>query len=217
MQCLYRFFKHTFTTLGIGSLAIALAAQATLADTIAGVAIIADRPFSVGDRIEILELDTWGDVTEIGLRSTRIRTRDNRLVVVPNSVIGKSLVVNHSIPSTVYRVETHVGVAYGTDLEYARKVMIDAVRAQDWVMKEERIEALFIQYGDSAAIFRVRCWIEHYVETRRIMDKLNSCLYQALSEADISMPFPTQTIYHRVDAAGRGGLAAVLKEARPSG
>jgi MscS family membrane protein len=201
------------TTLGIGSLAIALAAQATLADTIAGMAIIADRPFSVGDRIEILELDTWGDVTEIGLRSTRIRTRDNRMVVVPNSVIGKSLVVNHSVPSTVYRVETHVGVAYGTDLEYARKVMIDVVRAQDWVMKDERIEALFIQYGDSAAIFRVRCWIEHYVETRRIMDKLNSCLYQALTQADISLPFPSQTIYHRVDAAGRDGLVAVLREA----
>jgi MscS family membrane protein len=201
------------TTLGIGSLAIALAAQATLADTIAGVAIIADRPFSVGERIEILELDTWGDVTEIGLRSTRIRTRDNRLVVVPNSVIGKSLVVNHSIPSTVYRVETHLGVAYGTDLEYARNVMIDAVRAQDWVMKEERIEALFIQYGDSAAIFRVRCWIEHYVETRRIMDKLNSCLYEALSEAGINMPFPTQTIRHRVAPADREGLVAVLREA----
>jgi MscS family membrane protein len=205
------------TTLGIGSLAIALAAQATLADTIAGIAIIADRPFSVGERIEILELDTWGDVTEIGLRSTRIRTRDNRMVVVPNSVIGKSLVVNHSIPSTVYRVETHVGVAYGTDLEYARSLMIDAVRAQDWVMKEERIEALFIQYGDSAAIFRVRCWIENYVETRRIMDKLNSCLYQALTEARVSMPFPTQTIYHRVDAAGRDGLAAVLREADREG
>lgn len=204
------------TTLGIGSLAIALAAQATLGDMISGFAIIADNPFSVGHRIEILELDTWGDVMDIGLRSTRIRTRDNRMVIVPNSVIGKSLVVNHSIPSTVYRVETHVGVAYDTDLEYARSVMIDAVRAQDWVMKEERIEALFIEYGDSAIIFRVRCWIEHYVETRRIMDKLNSCLYEALSEAGISIPFPTQTLYHRLDPADREGLVAVLAEASHS-
>jgi MscS family membrane protein len=201
------------TTLGIGSLAVALAAQATLADMISGFAIVADNPFSVGHRIEILELDTWGDVIDIGLRSTRIRTRDNRMVIVPNSVIGKSLVVNHSVPSTVYRVETHVGVGYDTDLEQARSVMIDAVRVQDWVMKDERIEALFIEYGDSAAIFRVRCWIEHYVETRRIMDKLNSCLYEALSEAGISMPFPTQTLYHRVDPADREGLVTVLGEA----
>lgn len=202
------------TTLGIGSLAIALAAQSTLADTINGFVIIADRPFSIGDRIEILELDTWGDVVDVGLRSTRIRTRDNRMVVVPNSVIGKSLVVNHSIPSTVYRVQTHLGVADGTDVDYARKVMVDAVRAQDWVMKEQLIEALFIEYGDSALIFRVRCWIEHYVETRRIMDKLNTCLYKALNEAGIETAFPTRTLYHRVDDADRDGLVAVLKEAR---
>jgi small-conductance mechanosensitive channel len=202
------------TTLGIGSLAIALAAQATLADTIAGMAIIADRPFSVGDRIEILELDTWGDVLDIGLRSTRIRTRDNRMVIVPNSVIGKSLVVNHSVPSTVYRVETHIGVAYGTDIDEARQIMIAAVRGEDWVMQDKRIEALFIEYGDSALVFRVRCWIEDYVETRRIMDKLNSALYKALNEAAIEMPFPARTLYHRVDEADRDGLVAVLREAQ---
>jgi MscS family membrane protein len=205
------------TTLGIGSLAIALAAQATLADIIAGFAIIADQPFSVGDRVEILELDTWGDVLDIGLRSTRIRTRDNRMVIVPNSVIGKSLVVNHSVPSTVYRVETHVGVAYGSDIDRVRQIMIEAVRAQDWVMQDQRIEALFIQYGDSALVFRVRCWIEHYVETRRIMDKLNSCLYRALNEAGIEMPNPTHTVYHRVAAKDRQGLVAVLREAQQGG
>lgn len=183
------------TTLGIGSLAIALAAQATLADTISGFVIMSDRPYRIGDRIEILELDTWGDVLDIGLRSTRIRTRDNRMVVVPNSVIGKSLVVNHSVPSSKFRVETHIGIAYGTDLELAKYVMTEAVRAQDWVMKDERIEALFVEYGASALIFRIRCWIEDYVETRRAIDKLNSCLYEALREADIELPLTTHTIY----------------------
>jgi small-conductance mechanosensitive channel len=202
------------TTLGIGSLAVALAAKETLADMISGFVIITDRPFSIGERVEIQELNTWGDVTDIGLRSTRIRTRDNRMVVVPNSVIGKSLVVNHSDPSTVYRVQTHVGVAYGPNLNHAREVMIEAVRTQDWVMHDRRVEALFVEFGDSAAIFRVRCWIEHYEETRRIMDKLNSCLYDALDAAAIEMPDPTQTLYHRVAAKDRDGLVAVLKEAR---
>jgi len=202
------------TTLGIGSLAIALAAQATLADTIAGIAIIADRPFGIGDRIEIHELSTWGDVTDIGLRSTRIRTLDNRMVIVPNSVIGQSLVVNHSVPNTVYRVETHVGVAYGSDIDQVREVMVEAVRVQDWVMKDQLIEALFIEYGDSALIFRVRCWIEDYVETRRIIDKLNSCLYKALNEAQIEIPFPIRTLYHRVEAEAREDLVAALRETR---
>lgn len=183
------------TTLGIGSLAIALAAQNTLSDTISGFVIMLDRPFRIGDRIEILDLDTWGDVVDIGLRSSRILTRDNRMVVVPNAVIGKSLIVNHSYPDTHYRVETELGVAYGTDVERARQVLTDAVRAQDWVMKDERIEALFLHYGDSALIFRVRCWIEHYVETRRIIDKLNTCLYDALAQAGIDIPFPQQVVH----------------------
>jgi small-conductance mechanosensitive channel len=202
------------TSLGIASLAIALAAQNTLSDWITGFVIILDRPFKIGDRIELLALDTWGDVQDIGLQSTRVRTRDNRMVVVPNSVIGKNLVVNHSDPNTVYRVETHVSVGYGTDIACARQIMIDAVRAQDWVMKEERIEALFIRFGESAMIFRVRCWIENYVETRRIMDKLNTALYEALHEAEIEMPAPERTLYHRVAPADRDGLVAVLRESR---
>ena len=202
------------TTLGIASLAIALAAQATLSDTISGFGIIADRTFSIGDRIEILELNTWGDVQDIGLRSTRILTRDNRMVIIPNSVISSSLVVNHSDPSTVYRVQTHVGIADGTDLDTARSVMVEAVRSQPWVMKDKPVEALFIEYGEWALIFRVRCWIENYVETRRIMDKLNSCLYAALHEAGIEMPSPIRTVYHRVEPEHRNGLVAVLSEAQ---
>jgi MscS family membrane protein len=202
------------TSLGIASLAIALAAQNTLSDWITGCVIILDRPFKIGDRVELLSLNTWGDVQDIGLQSTRVRTRDNRMVVVPNSVIGKNLVVNHSDPSTVYRVETNVGVGYGTDIAYARQVMIDAVRAQDWVMKGERIEALFLEFGESAMIFRVRCWIEHYVETRRIMDKLNTCVYDALHEAGIPMPPPIRRLYHRFDPDGREELATVIQEVR---
>ncbi|MCP5098678.1 MAG: mechanosensitive ion channel, partial [Chloroflexi bacterium] len=91
------------TTLGIGSLAIALAAQETLGDMFTGLTIMVDRPFQVGDRVELLDLNTWGDVTNIGLRSTRILTRDHRTVTVPNSVIGKGLIVNYSMPNTKYR------------------------------------------------------------------------------------------------------------------
>jgi small-conductance mechanosensitive channel len=183
------------TTLGVGSLAIALAAQATLGDIIAGFMIMIDRPFGIGDRIELLDIDTWGDVTEVGLRSTRILTRDNRMVSIPNSVIGKGLIVNYSNPNTVYRVETHVGIAYGTDIEFARQVMIDAITAEEWVMKEKLIEALLLEFGESALVFRVRCWIEHFVETRRVIDKMNTALYKALNEANIIFATPQRTVH----------------------
>jgi len=178
------------TTLGVGSLAIALAAQAALSDTISGFIIMIDRPFRIGDRIEVQDLDTWGDVVDIGLRSTRIRTRDNRMVIIPNSMIGKSLVVNYSYPDTQYRIQVHIGVAYGTDLELARQTMIEAVRGVEGVLPDQKVEALFLEFGDSALIFRVRWWIDSYVDTRRMFDAVNTAVYNALNAAGIEVPSP---------------------------
>jgi len=178
------------TTLGIGSLAIALASQSALEDTISGFLIMVDRPYRIGDRIELMDLNTWGDVVDIGLRSTRIRTRDNRMVVVPNSLIGKSLVVNYAYPNDQYRLEIHIGVAYGTDIEKAREVMINAVKGVEGVLQDHPVEALFLEFGDSSLIFRVRWWLESYVDTRRMFDRVNTALYKALNKEKIQLPFP---------------------------
>lgn len=185
------------TTLGVGSLAIALAAQETLADTISGMVIVFDRPYRIGDRIEVQDLDTWGDVVDIGLRSTRIRTRDNRMVIIPNSVISKSLIVNHSYPDTQYRIEIHIGVAYGTDIELARKTLIDAVEEVEGVLKGRPVEALFLEFGESALIFRVRWWLDSYEDTRRMFDRVNTAMYNALRREGIELPFPQREVHHR--------------------
>lgn len=199
------------TTLGIGSLAIALAAQATLADTISGFVIMVDRPFRIGDRVEIQDLDTWGDVVDIGLRSSRIRTRDNRMVIVPNSVISKSLIVNYSYPDTQYRIQIHIGVAYGTDLELARQNMIDAVRGVEGVLPDRQVEALFLEFGDSAMIFRVRWWLESYIDTRRMFDRVNTALYNALDAAGIELPYPQYEVHHKFDPADQVQITSMLK------
>ena len=184
-------------TLGIGSLAIALAAQAALSDTISGFIIMIDRPYRIGDRIELLDLDTWGDVDDIGLRSTRIRTRDNRMVIVPNSVISKTLVVNHSYPDSQYRIQNHVGVAYGTDIEKAREVIVEAVKTVEGVLLDRPVEALFLEFGDSSLVFRVRWWLDSYVDTRRMFDSVNTAIYRALNEANIEIPFPQRVVTHK--------------------
>jgi small-conductance mechanosensitive channel len=185
------------TTLGVGSLAIALAAQETLADTISGLVIVIDRPYRIGDRIEVQDLQTWGDVVDIGLRSTRIRTRDNRMVIIPNSVIGKSLIVNYSYPDTRYRIQIHVGVAYGTEIEHARKTLIEAVEQVEGVLGDRQVEALFLEFGDSALIFRVRWWLDSYYDTRRMFDRVNTAMYNALRREGIDTPFPQREIHHR--------------------
>ncbi len=182
------------TALGLGGLAISLAAKDTVADAIAGFIILVDRPFRIGDRIEIQGAGTWGDVVEIGLRTTRVRTRDNRLVIVPNSVIGANQVINYSYPDPQYRVETHVGIAYGTDIEAARQIIVDTVRQVEGVLPDRPVDALYVEMGDSAMVFRVRWWIESYRDTRRMFDKVHTALQHALDEAGIECPFPTQTL-----------------------
>ena len=181
-------------TLGILGLALSLAAQDTLSDAISGFIILADQPFRIGDRIEIQGEGTWGDVTEIGLRTTRIRTRDNRMVIVPNSLIGKNQVINYTFPDPRYRIQTHVGVAYGTDIETARRVLIDAVRGVEGVLPDKPVDALYNEMGDSAMIFRVRWWIGSYEDTRRIIDRVHTALQEALDVAGIVSPYPTQSL-----------------------
>jgi small-conductance mechanosensitive channel len=185
--------------LGIGGLALSLAAQDTLSDAIAGFIILADRPYRVGDRIEIQGEGTWGDVVEIGLRTTRIRTRDNRMVIVPNSLIGKNQVVNYTYPDPRYRIETHVGVAYGTDIETARRVLADAVRGVEGVLPDKPVDALYNEMGASAMIFRVRWWIGSYADTRRVIDRVHTALQEALDAAGIDSPYPVQNVNLQVE------------------
>ncbi len=184
------------------SLVIAFAAQDTLGNFFAGIFILLDQPFREGDRIEIREEETWGDVIDIGLRSTRIRTRDNRMVIVPNAVIGNNSVVNHSFPDATYRIGVNVGIAYGTDVERARQVMVEAVKQVDGVLTDQRIEALFEGFGDSSLNFHVRAWFPHFVDKRRYEDKLNTALNHALAAAGIEIPFPQRVIWDGRREAG---------------
>ncbi len=199
-------------TLGIGSLAIALAAQATLADTISGFVIMLDRPFSIGDRIEIQDLDTWGDVVDIGLRSSRVRTRDNRLVIVPNSVMSKSLLVNYSHPDTTYRIQIELPISYSADVEHVRETIIEAVRGVEGVEPDRKVEALFLHFGDSGMIFRVRWWLDSFVDTRRMFDSVNTAIIHALDEAGIEIPNPVRDLNHRFGEAELLKLAAAFRE-----
>ena len=180
--------------LGLGGLALSLAAKDTIADFISGVIILIDQPFRVGDRIQVDKVNTWGDVVEIGMRSTKILTRDNRLVIIPNSTMGTSAVVNYTFPDSRYRVQIELGIGYGQDIDEIRRVIIKAVEKIDGVLEEKPVEALFLEFGDTTMTFRVRWWIDSYVDTRRMFDKVNQVLYTALEGAGIDMPFTTYDV-----------------------
>jgi len=180
--------------LGIAGLAFSLAAQDTISDAISGVIIMLDQPFRVGDRIEIDELDTWGDVVEIGMRTTKIRTRDNRMVIVPNSKISNNQVVNYTYPDPRYRVQIDIGIGYGQDIEYVRKIIHDTVRELPGILDDKPVDVLYNEMGDSSMTFRVRWWIQSYEDTRRVYDRVNTALQNALDGAGVDMPFITYDV-----------------------
>ena len=128
-------------------LAIALAAQDVIGDLISGYVILMDRSFRVGDRIDIPGQDAWGDVVEIGTRTTRIRTRDNNLVIIPNSEMADGQILNYTYPDPNYRPQSDIGIGYGQDLDRIKQVLGAAVRSVDEVLKDQPIQVLFIEFA----------------------------------------------------------------------
>jgi MscS family membrane protein len=180
-------------------LTIGLAARDTVTDIIAGFFILVDQPFRVGDRIEVQGVDTWSDVLNIGLRTSVLLTRHNVEIVVPNSIIGNNRVVNYSYPDSRYRMQSHVTIAFGTDVERARRVMIDAVRQADCVLPAAPVDVLYTEIGDSGMIFRVRWWIDFYRDWERAYDCVHTALRNALNEAGVESPYPSQTLDVDID------------------
>jgi len=121
-------------SLGVGSLAVALAAQDTLANMIAGFVILVDRPFRVGDRVELVP-GIVGDVMEIGLRSTRFLNFDNNVVIVPNAELVKGKIINHAFPRIESRVMLKFTVAYGTAPERVRAILLRLAGQQPDVLR----------------------------------------------------------------------------------
>ncbi len=180
---------------GVAGIAIGFAAKDTLANFISGIFILADAPYKVGDYINI-DGTTRGEVTDIGMRSTRILTRDNIEVTLPNAVIGNAKIVNESSgPSTKMRVRVQVGVAYGSDVEQVREILTACATGVPHVAHTPAPTVRFMALGDSALQFQVRVYVEQPRFRGRVVDALNTRIYNALNEAGINIPFPQQDVH----------------------
>lgn len=172
-------------TLGIGGLAVSLAAQDTLSNMVSGVMLVIDQPFRIGDHIEIQGLNTAGDVVDIGLRSTRIRMADNRMVIVPNSSISRNYVINYTYPDPLIREQVTVQVKYGSDSRELREVIVRAVSGVDGVLEDKPVEVIFSEFDEESLSMKVRWWIASHSEARADVNQINEVIYQALREANI--------------------------------
>ena len=171
----------------IGVIALFLAAQDTLTDMVYGFIVLFDRPFRVGDHIEIQGLGAWGDIVNVSARTTRIRTRDNRLVIMPNSLIGKNQVIDCSYPDPNFWVQTEIDTEYGCDPEQISQVIAAAVPKAICVLQGKAVDTLLMKIGKSGLKFRVRWWIDTYSDANYVFDRVHRALYAAFEEAGIEM------------------------------
>lgn len=173
--------------LGVVGIAIGFAAQDSLSNIIAGFIIFLDKPFTVGDWIEVEE--HYGKVWEITMRSTRIQTLNHTYVVVPNKTIIDVMMVNHSKYGKT-RVEVPVGIAYKESIPAAREAILEQVKGIDRVLETPPAEVVVDELGDSSVNLIVRVWIddaEH--EKATYFATIEACKI-ALDQAGIQIPFP---------------------------
>ena len=192
-------------SVGIAGIAVGFAARDTLANLFAGVSILADAPYRIGDYIVLTDRSGLrGEVTHIGLRSTRILTRDEIEITIPNATIANSTVINESGgPAVTQRVRLSVGVAYGSDVDQVRQVLMDVARAEPLVRPEPEPRVRFREFQDSGMRFELLGWIALAEERGRALDALHARIHEAFAEAGIRIPFP-QRVVHLDAAAGTG-------------
>ena len=180
---------------GIIGIAVGFAAKDTLANLFAGIFILADAPYKLGDFI-VLGSGERGMVTDIGIRSTRLLTRDDLEVTIPNSVIANGKIVNETGgPHKKRRVRVTVGVAYGSDIDRVREVLLDVGTSSRYAAETPSPRVRFREFGDSALTFQLMVWINEPVLRGRALDELNGAVYKRLNEAGIEIPFPQRVVH----------------------
>ncbi len=184
---------------GIIGIAVGFAAQDTLSHVFAGLYILADGPYQIGDWL-ILDSGERGEVTELGLRSTRIRTQDDVEIIIPNAMIANGRIINASGgPYEMERVHCPIGVAYGSDIEAVKALLFEVARTANGVVAEPEPQVLFLAFGDSSLDLEVMAWIEHPRMRPYVIDAINSGIYLALNEAGVEIPFPKRDVYLKRD------------------
>lgn len=179
---------------GILGLAISFAAKDTLANLFSGVFILADAPFKLGDFI-VLDSGERGAVTHIGIRSTRLLTRDDVEVTVPNSIMGNAKITNETGgPSEKYRIRVKVGVAYGSDIDHVQSVLMDVATCQSEVCRTPAPRVRFRGFGDSSLDHELLCWVDRPVLRGRMTHLLNTAVYKRFIKEGIEIPFPQRDV-----------------------
>lgn len=179
---------------GIIGIAVGFASRDTLANLISGVSIVADAPYKIGDYI-VLDTGERGIVSSLGIRSTRLITRDDVEVSIPNAVIGTAKIINESGgPYVRHRIRVPVGVAYQSDIDAVIETLDGIAADNETVVNEPASRVRIRGFGDSSINLELLCWIKRPAERGAVLHALNYQIIKRFRENHIEIPFPQRDL-----------------------
>ena len=182
---------------GVAGIAIGFAARDTLANLFSGVFIVVDAPYKVGDYVN-LDSGERGMVTHVGLRSTRLLTRDDIEITIPNAVMANSKIVNESAgQSKQRRLRIKAGAGYGSDADHVVAVLTEIAAAHTDVIAIPEPRVRLRALGDSSLDFELLCWVADPVQSGKVTHELLMQVYRRFNEEGIEIPFPKRDVYVR--------------------
>lgn len=181
-------------SLGIAGLAVAFALQSTLGNIFGGISLIVDRSITVNDFIK-LDDNTQGFVVDIGLRSTKIRSIDGDLIIMPNGKLADSKIYNYHKPMPTTRVTVDFRVEYGSDADKVKKIVLNELNSIKAILKEPAPQVLFDELEDFALRFKAYFWVSSIEKKAEAKEAAITAIYNALNKNKIGIPFPTRTVY----------------------
>ncbi len=186
-----------FASAGVIGIAVGFAARDTLANLFAGIFIIADAPYKLGDFVT-LDSGERGLVTHVGIRSTRLQTRDDIEITIPNAVMANAKILNETGGRwEKERIRIKVGVAYGVDVDRVCELLVDIATRHDHICPEPTPRVRMRGFGDSSLDFELLCWIDEPVLRGKLSHDMYMDVYKTFQREHIEIPFPQRDVWVR--------------------
>ena len=180
--------------LGVAGIAVAFALQPTLSNIFGGISMLLDKSIRVGDLVN-LDGGANGKIIKINLRSTKVQTFDNELIIVPNGKLAESNIKNVALPEPKTRVVVPFGVAYGSDIKKVKKIVTKEIKTVENYIDDPEPSVKFLEMADSSLNFKAFFYVKSYEDRYAALDEANTKIYNALNKNKIEIPFPQRDVH----------------------
>ncbi len=182
---------------GALSVGIGFGLQAIFNNFVSGLILLLERPVRVGDWVQVGAIE--GNVSRIRVRATEIKTFQNALVIVPNSMLITEQVTNWTLNDAMGRIDIKVGVAYGSDVALVKKILMKAAMDHSEVRRRPEMRVFMMDFGESALIFELRCFIKNIENRLIVMSDLRFKIDEAFRVNHITIPYPQRVVHTQVN------------------